>query len=73
MATTLRFRLKISRVEALRYYRGDAQFINVRASNGQRIQFPAQHIRPFINQSGVDGTFMISFDDDHKMIGLEQV
>jgi len=73
MATTLRFRLNISRVEALRYYRGDARFVSVRASNGQRIQFPAEHIRAFITEAGVNGTFMISFDDKHKMIGLEQV
>lgn len=73
MATTLRFRLNISRAKALRYYRGDARFVNVRASNGQRIQFPAEHIRPFITDSGVIGTFTISFDDNHKMIGVERV
>jgi hypothetical protein len=63
----------VSRAEALRYYRGEARYVNVRASNGQRIQFPAEHIRPFINESGVDGTFAISFDDDHKMIGIKQL
>jgi hypothetical protein len=73
MATTLRFRLKVSRSEALRYYKGEARFVNVRASNGQRLQFPAEHIRPFITESGVDGLFTISFDDNHKMIGVQQL
>lgn len=73
MATTLRFSLNISRAEALRYYKGSARFVRVRASNGQRIQFPAEHIRPFINESGVKGHFVISFDDNHKMIGVKQL
>ncbi len=72
MATTLRFKLNISRAEALRYYKGSARSVSVRASNGQRIQFPAEHIRPFIDQAGVQGVFTISFDDNHKMIGIQR-
>ncbi|MDT8372283.1 MAG: DUF2835 family protein [Gammaproteobacteria bacterium] len=71
--TTVRFRLNIPREQAMRYYNGTVRFVIVHAENGQRIQFPAQHIRPFITQSGVQGIFSISFDDHHKMIGVERV
>lgn len=73
MATTVRFRMNIAREEAMRYYTGTVRFVIVDAENGQRIQFPAQHIRPFITQSGIQGIFCISFDDHHKMIGIERV
>lgn len=73
MATTLRFSMNIPREEAMRYYDGTVRFVIVYAENGQRIQFPAQHIRPFITQSGVQGIFSLSFDDNHKMIGIQRI
>ncbi len=73
MATTLRFSLHISQEEALRYYQGSAKSVVVRAENGQRLQFPAEHIRPFIDQKGVQGIFSISFDNDNKLIGLKRI
>jgi hypothetical protein len=71
--TELRFRLHLPREEALRYYRGQATTVVTRASNGQTISFPAQHIRPFVNASGVNGLFRIRFDDNHKLIALERL
>jgi hypothetical protein len=73
MATTLRFSLHISRDEVLRYYQGSASSVIVRAENGQRLQFPAEHIRPFIDQHGVQGLFSISFDNDNKLIGIKRL
>ena len=73
MATTLRFRLRLSRDEAMRYYQGSATSVVVRAENGQRLQFPAEHIRRFIDQHGVNGVFIISFDNDNKLIGLKRI
>jgi uncharacterized protein DUF2835 len=73
MATTLRFSLHISREEVLRYYQGSASSVIVSAENGQRLQFPAEHIRPFIEQDGVQGTFSISYDNDNKLIGIKRL
>lgn len=73
MTTSLRFRLKLSKDEALRYYQGTATSVIVRAENGQRLQFPAEHIRPFIEQNGVDGIFKISYDNDNKLIGIKRL
>ncbi len=69
----LRFRLELPRDEALRYYQGQASTVIARASNGQTISFPAQHIRPFINAAGVRGVFRIRFDDNNKLIALDRV
>jgi hypothetical protein len=73
MASELRFRMAINAEEASRYYQGTARFVVVMAENGQKVQFPAQHIRPFINQLGVRGHFSIQFDDDNKLIALKKI
>lgn len=73
MATELTFRMAINVDEASRYYRGTARFVVVRAENGQKVQFPAHHIRRFIDSFGVNGYFSIVFDDDHKLIALNKV
>ncbi|MDH5358226.1 MAG: DUF2835 domain-containing protein [Gammaproteobacteria bacterium] len=73
MATELRFRLKLTQEQALRYYQGSARAVVVRAENGQRVQFPAEHIRQFIDQDGVQGYFSIQFDDNQKLIGIKRL
>lgn len=73
MVKTVRFRLNISRDEALRYYHGTARSVIVRAENGQRLQFPAEHIRQFIDRLGVNGVFSIEFDANNKLLGLKRI
>ncbi len=73
MATELQFYLNISREQAMRYYQGTARFVVVTANNGQKIQFPAEHIRSFIGQEGIEGRFSIQFDDNNKLIGLRRL
>ncbi|WP_036314712.1 DUF2835 domain-containing protein [Methylophaga thiooxydans] len=71
--TELRFRLHLSRNEALRYYRGEATTVIVRAETGQTVSFPAHHIRPFVDAIGVNGLFKISFDNNNKLIGIKRL
>lgn len=73
MAKTVRFRLNISRDEALRYYHGTARNVIVHAENGQRLQFPAEHIRQFIDHLGVNGVFKIEFDANNKLLDLQRI
>jgi len=73
MLTELQFYLNISREQALRYYQGTARAIVVTASNGKKLQFPAEHIRSFIDINGIEGYFSIKFDDNNKLIGLNRV
>jgi hypothetical protein len=65
--------MAISAEEALKYYKGQAHKVIVIAENGQRVQFPAEHIRPFIDSLGVNGYFRIRFDSHNKLIGLERI
>lgn len=73
METECYFSLNISREEALRYYQGTVHRVIVTTSMGQRLQFPIEHIRPFIESNGIQGRFKIKFDDDHKLIGLKRM
>jgi len=73
MATELQFYLNISREEVLRYYQGSARFVRVTATTGQKIQFPAEHLRAFIGANGIEGKFSIQFDENHKLVGLKKV
>ncbi|WP_438970101.1 DUF2835 domain-containing protein [Methylophaga sp.] len=71
--TELRFRLHLSRDVALRYYRGLAATVVVRAETGQTLSFPAHHIRPFVDAAGVNGLFKISFDSNNKMQSIKRI
>ncbi|MDC9725979.1 MAG: DUF2835 family protein [Gammaproteobacteria bacterium] len=73
MATELQFYLNISREQALRYYQGTAKVVVVTTTSGQKLQFPAEHIRSFIAQDGIEGWFSIQFDDENKLIALKKV
>ena len=73
MAKELFFSLNVSREQALRYYQGTIRFVVVTTNNGQKLQFPAEHIRPFIDQMGIQGQFCIQFDVDNKLIGLKRI
>lgn len=73
MAKELHFWLSVTREQALRYYEGNARVVSVVAKNGQRIQFPAENIRPFINENGVEGHFSIQYDNNHKLIEIKQI
>ncbi len=69
----VRFRLDISAQEYLRYYRGAVDIVKVRASDGRLIQFPAQALQKYIQQSGISGSFRIVFDNRNKMVDIERI
>jgi len=69
----IRFRLEISADEYLRYYRGEVDAVQIRTTDGRLIQFPANVLQKYINQSGVHGSFRIVFDDNNKMVSMERV
>ena len=64
------FSLRISALEMQRYHSGQARTVVVIAENGQRLQFPAELLRGFVSQDGVQGWFEIEYDDAGKLLGL---
>ncbi len=67
------FFMSISPVELERYYRGEASAVQVQASNGQVIQFPAAMLRQFVTPDGIEGRFRIEWDENGKLKSLVQL
>jgi len=68
-----RFSLHIAADEFLRYYRGQAGMVAVRADDGTRLQFPAASLRRFVTREGIHGRFVIRFDEDNRLLGIERI
>lgn len=70
---TVHFRLRLTAEQMRSYYEGAASQVIVRASDGRRVQFPAQWLRRFVTLGGVNGLFEMRFGDDRKLIDLRRV
>jgi hypothetical protein len=67
------FSLKISRQEYLRYYAGDAKIVQVRSIHGLLLQFPASALKKHVTHQGINGHFVIKFDDNNKLIAVNKM
>ena len=70
---SMRFHLTIGADDYLAYYAGQARSISVTAEDGRRIEFPAEHLRPFVSHGGIRGYFEIEFDQDYRFQRLRQI
>ena len=64
--------LEISAPAMLRYYSGAASDVVAHARGGERVRFPAEILRPFVDQAGVRGAFVLSVDRNHKLQRIER-
>ena len=69
----LRFHLKLDAQEYLAYYSGQVKSISVLTDDGLRIEFPAEHLRPFVRHMGIEGYFEISYDENFKLKDIKKV
>lgn len=67
------FRLNISASEYQTYYRGTAQVVVARTTDGLQIQFPASRLRDFVSHSGIHGHFEITYNADRKLVGIRKL
>jgi len=65
--------LSITADKMLSYYRGHARLVQALDNQGLRISFPAQALRPFVTDQGVQGVFRIRIDDDNKLIDVQKI
>lgn len=72
-SSSIRFRLAISAEEYLAYYQGSAQEVVASSDDDRVIRFPASAIRKFVTHDGVFGHFEIFFDENNKLIGIQQI
>ena len=57
----------------MHYYEGNATSVQTYAENGLLIQFPASALKPWVTHLGIQGYFMIKFDDNNKLISLDKL
>ena len=60
------FDLVLSREKVLLFYKAKKNRIQVTARDGRTINLPWELLRPYIQPSGINGTFTIFFDDRGK-------
>jgi len=69
----IRFRLDLTSEQVLAHYQGAVRQIQVIATDGRRVRFPAENLRPFVATDGVHGLFEMSLAKDHRLIALRRV
>jgi len=67
------FALQISAHKYMEYYSGEVRDVVAVASDGRRIRFPANLLRPFVGQDGIHGEFVIEFNDDNKFVAINKL
>ena len=65
--------LEISAPEMLRYYSGAASEVVAHARGGERVRFPAEILRRFVDHTGVRGAFVLRVDRNHKLPRIERI
>lgn len=69
----IRFDLDITAEQYLHYYSGLAREVQVRSIDGRRVQFPANILQPFVTHHGIQGEFILSYDDDNRVADIRRV
>jgi hypothetical protein len=67
------FSLKISQQQYLQYYQGTANAVRVVSETGQKVQFPAVRLRPFLTHTGIHGRFCLTIDKDNHFTNLQKL
>ena len=73
MRRSLQVSVSISRDEYLKWYQGAASTVLATTTTGQKVRFPANILRPFVTHEGVQGSFVIYFDDNNKFSDIRRI
>lgn len=65
--------LVIEAEEYQRMYTGTARHVSCRSVDGRRVQFPANILRPFVTRTGIQGRFLIRFNDENRFESIEKL
>ena len=69
----IQFALNITADQYLNFYRGTAKRISVMATDGRRIEFPAQNIQPYLTKTGIQGLFEMRLSAENKFVSLKKI
>ena len=64
--------LHIPADEFLKHYQGTAHMVHARARDGRSVNFPTGILQRFVTREGVQGTFVINYDDANKFVSVER-
>ena len=66
------FSMRLSYEEFLPYYQGKVQSVVVTCTTGERVQFPAMHMRKFVTSGGISGYFCLE-TQNNKFLSLSKI
>ena len=69
----IRIKLAIPASEYIRYYQGEAKQVYCTASDGRRVRFPAEILKPFLLHEGIYGEFDLWFDDKNRFLEIKKL
>ena len=72
-SSSLTVDISISAEEYLKHYQGSVHTVSCVSREGKRVQFPSRILQPFISMTGIQGSFIIYFDRDHKFERIERL
>ena len=68
-----KFRLVLDVDQCLAFYQGLYTDVGGQAENGQTVQLPLRHFRPYISHAGVNARFVLTLTDQAKFHSLEKI
>ena len=73
LVPTLQIDLKIRPEEYLAWYEGTAGQVVARSREGLTVQFPAKVLQRFVGADGIEGTFLLTFDESNKFVRIDKL
>jgi len=73
MSQIVQFRMAMSPDDFKKFYAGGFKQIQVRATDGRLIRFPADAVRKFVTRDGIRGFFEMEFDDRNKLVEIRRL
>lgn len=73
MSQGIPFNINLSYEKFFEVYKGHAKYVVVKAIDGRTLQFPAEILKPYLTHTGIQGRFIIYFDDKNKFKSLEKM
>ena len=70
---TFYIQLDISTTDFHRYYSQKINSVITTSHTGQKVQFPANVLQPFISHAGVQGRFKLVVDQNSKFKSIDRV
>jgi hypothetical protein len=69
----VRFHISLTAEKYREYYAGNVNAIQVISDDGRKVRFPANVLQPYLTHSGVQGEFVIQFDDNHRFVSINKL